>query len=138
MRAPQSEADADCNDGGFGLRDGAMNLLLLPEEHGMPLLGFLSPTVIVVSALVALALGVAALLAWWKVRSDTARELEQIYAHAPMGFEWQEFNTQTDEVVAHGFCSFPIRPPMGPSSKPGHAFRSWPVESHSRLWSTMS
>lgn len=114
-----------------------MNLMLLPEEHGMPLLDFLSPTVIVVSALIALALGVAAFLAW-KVCSDTARELEQIYANAPLGFEWQEINTQTNEVVAQGFCSFPIRPPMGPSSKPGHAFMSWPVESHSRLWSTLS
>lgn len=114
-----------------------MNLLLLPEEHGMPWLEFLSPTVIVVCALIALALGVAAFLAW-KVYADSARELEQIYAQAPLGFEWQEFNTLTNEVVAQGFCSFPIRPPMGPSRKPGHAFRSWPVESHSRLWSTLS
>ncbi|MBV7542058.1 hypothetical protein [Acidovorax sp. sic0104] len=114
---------------------GAIYIFALPEEHGMPF-HLLSPTAIVVTLLILVALAVAAVLAW-KVSGQSDFELQQIYANAPLGFEWQEFNTSTFEVTAQGFCSYPIRPPQGPSRNPGHAFRSWPVESHSRLWATL-
>lgn len=117
--------------------DGVMHLWSLPEEHGRAWADAFSPTVLIVVFAVIVALALAAYLAW-KLWIDTSLELQEIYADAPLGFEWEEFNTHSKEVIAQGFCSFPIRPPSGPSGKPGHEFRSWPVESHSRLWASIT